>query len=103
VAQLTETIRVPEECGVTLPAGVWPGGPRHRRWLGWPIGLASGVLALTLGVVLVDRMVDRRLATELPDVPPISRTSSGCGDGTSEMNTAPQRGTFCSIEHKIKN
>ena len=72
VAQRTETIRAPEEWGVTLPAGVSPGGPRHRRWLSWPIGLASGVLAPTMGVVPVDRMVDRRLATELPDVPPIS-------------------------------
>jgi len=61
-----------EGVGITLPEGVWPAGARHRRCLSWPIAVASGVLALTIGVVLVDRMIDRRLATELPDVPPVS-------------------------------
>lgn len=50
---------------------VWPGVAlyRHPRW---PIAVASGALALTVGLALLERMIDRRLATQLPDVPPLS-------------------------------
>ena len=71
VAQAIESTRRPGGCDVTLPEGVWPGRTRHRRWLSWPIALASGVLAVIMGGVLVDPMMERHLATELPGVPPI--------------------------------
>ena len=53
-------------------SGCGAGGARHRDCLSWPTVLWSTALALTIGVVLVARLMDRRLATKLPDVPPIS-------------------------------
>ena len=43
-----------------------------RRRPRWPLVVASGALALTVGFVLFERVIDRRLATQLPDVPPVS-------------------------------
>ena len=72
VVPRTETIRGPDGRGVKSTERVWTRGARHRRRLSWLIALASAILALTMGVVLVDRLAGRRLAAELPDVPPIS-------------------------------
>ena len=54
-----------------MTADVWPTIALRRRSR-WPLVVASGALALTVGVVLLERVIDRRMATKWPDVPPVS-------------------------------
>lgn len=68
------------------PAGTLPGQPhaschRVRRRRGWPIVVASCTLALIVGFAILQRTINRRLAIELPDLPPVP-VLSAFGDQT---------------------